>query len=244
MTDKFLTSNQVVLRIITIISVVEFSIMDAFIFIHADISPYVEALLDIVLLVALATPLIYLWVINPYIKERDDLLDEMEQLMHKDLLTELPSRHEVYSQLENGVSASAGAVILLDMDGIKLVNDTFGHDAGDEVLIETAKRLRSIVSEGDIAGRLDGDEFVVLVKYENREQQNIRESVLTFSAQLIQVVSEPVKFNGEALIVSATIGIRLFEKEEINPDRAMHDADVALIQAKQRGEGSIVIFEK
>jgi len=80
MTSRFLSSKQILLRILTIIAVVEFTIMDAFIFMDLGLSPYVEAGIDVVLLSMLSTPLIYVVVINPYIKARDDLCDEILRL--------------------------------------------------------------------------------------------------------------------------------------------------------------------
>jgi len=249
MTTELLTSKQVILRIVTIIAVVEFSIMDAFIFINADLSPYAEALLDITLLVMLATPLIYAWVINPYIRARDNAFDEMELLIHKDLLTGLSNRHDIYCQLEKSISASVrhaygGAVLLLDLDGLKPVNDSFGHDAGDEVLIEVADRLRSRLRREDIAGRLDGDKFVIIINHVSKEAQKTRDFVVTLAEQLIQTVSEPVHFNGEKLNVTARVGISIFGAEEIEPDKAMHDADIALTRTKQAGGGSVIVFDK
>ena len=246
--SEFLTSRQVILRIVTIIAVVEFSIMDGFIFFNADFSPYEEALIDIALLGVLATPLIYLWVINPYISARDSALDEMEKLIYKDLLTGLSNRHDVYSQLETAMSDAAkyafeGAILLVDLDGLKPVNELCGHDAGDEVLIEIAKRLRSNLKTEDVAGRLDSDEFVIIIKRADRDLQSAHEYAMTLAEQLMHAVTEPVRINDQALHVSARIGIKVFGKESTGVDRAMLDADIALTRAKQRGDGSIELFE-
>ena len=247
MTNNFLSSNQVILRIVTIISVVEFTIMDAFIFLNADISPFAEAALDIILLVIFATPLIYAWVMIPYIKSRDEAFADMEKLIHKDLLTELSNRYDIYCHLEKALSASVrhdfdGAVVLLDLGGLKDINDMFGHAAGDEVLIETANRLRSKLRVEDTPGRLDGDEFIIIINHVNSDQEKTRDYVMALADKLINSVSQPVQFEGKAINISVTIGIKLFNGE-MDPDSAMHDANVALSRAKELGKDTAVIFD-
>ncbi len=247
--NEFLTSRQVILRVVTIISVVEFSIMDGFIYMDANLSPYIEALLDILLLAILTTPLIYLWVINPYIRARDNAHDQMEQLILKDVLTDLSNRHVVYSNIEKSIAASAkgdvnSAIMLFDLHGLKSVNERFGHDAGDTVLVETASRLRSQLGAEDIAGRLNGDEFVMIINHAKTGEQQAREDVMTLADQLIKAVFEPINVNGQKLHVSGSVGVKLLGEGDSDSDKVMHDADVALTQAKNKaGDGNIVIFD-
>jgi len=207
-----------------------------------------EALLDILLLAIVTTPLIYLWVINPYIRARDHAHDEMEQLILTDVLTGLSNRHVVYANIEQTIAASAkgdvhGAILLIDLHGLKSVNERFGHDAGDAVLVEIASRLRSTLRAEDIAGRLNGDEFVMVINHANNAGQQTKDFVMSLAEQVMQAVFEPVIVQGKELHVSGSIGVKMIGKEDSNSDKAMRHADVALTQAKnQAGDGNIVIF--
>ncbi|MDQ6998904.1 MAG: GGDEF domain-containing protein [Mariprofundus sp.] len=246
--NEFLTSRQVILRIVTIISVVEFSIMDGFIYLSADLSPYLEAVLDILLLAIITTPLIYLWVIEPYVRARDNTVEAMENLILTDVLTDLSNRHVVYANIDKSIAASAkgdvnGAIILFDLHGLKSVNERFGHDAGDAVLVETARRLRSHITSEDIAGRLNGDEFVIIVNRVSSVGQQVQNDVMALAEQLIKSVYEPIDINGKQLNVSGSIGVKLLGEGDSDSDKVMREADVALTQAKnQAGDGNIVIF--
>ena len=108
---------------------------------------YADAVLDTALLVVLATPAIYLWVIKPFVDAGDQALDRVSHLALTDPLTQLANRRRISKHLEKAVGGSVshndrGAVLLIDLDGFKLINDTHGHEAGDAMLVEIAERLR------------------------------------------------------------------------------------------------------
>lgn len=131
-------------------------------------SAYFEAVLDTALLAILSSPAIYFWVVRPFVSARDRALMQVGHMAATDPLTGLANRRLILKHLDSLIATSArhkdhGAVLLIDVDEFKPVNDSRGHAAGDAVLIRIADRLRSAVRAGDTVGRLGGDEFVVLL---------------------------------------------------------------------------------
>ncbi len=249
MTKKSLTTKRVLIRIVIIISSVEFLIMLFLGIIAAEASIYLKAVLDIALLVILSTPVIYIWIINPFVKARDEAIEQLNHLAHTDPLTQLANRRHIFIHLEKFIAGAIrhkfrGAVLLMDLDGFKNVNDVHGHDAGDEVLVEIANRLRSRIRSEDVVGRLSGDEFVILINHLDTDERVAHDIALQTAEQLINVVNKPIDLNGTQLNIGASIGIRLFGFEELETDTAIKEADIALYRAKQAGKGCSVIFEK
>ena len=246
---KSLTTKQVIVRIVTIISTVEFLIMLFLGFVPLDVSIYSKAALDLVLLALFSTPLIYIWVINPFVVARDEALDQIGHLAHTDPLTQLPNRRLLSIHLEKLIAGTVrhkvrGAVLLMDLDGFKVVNDIHGHDAGDDVLVEIAKRLLSNTRSEDIAGRLGGDEFVILIQQLDADEQKAHNTALWIAEKLLNAINKPIDFNGTTLDVGASIGIRLLGFEELDTKTIIREADIAMYRAKKAGRGCAVFFEK
>jgi len=244
---KSLTTKQVVVRIVTIIAAVEFLIMLFLGVVPLGVSIYSEAVLDLVLLALLSTPLIYIWVINPFVTARDEALDQIKHLAHTDSLTQLPNRRLLSIHLEKIIAGAVrhkvrGAALVMDLDGFKDVNDIHGHDAGDAVLVEIAKRLRSNTRSEDVAGRLGGDEFFILVQHLDGDERTARDTALWVAEKLVNVVKKPIDFNGTMLNVGASIGIRLLGFEELDTKTVIREADIAMYRAKQAGKGCAVFF--
>jgi diguanylate cyclase (GGDEF)-like protein len=246
---KLLTTKQVVIRIAVIISTAEILIMLVLGAIPHEASTYSEAVLDAVLLVVLSTPPIYIWVIKPFVIARDEALAQISHLAHVDPLTQLANRRLLSKHLEKAVAGIVrhkiyGALLLLDLDGFKPINDAHGHDAGDAVLVEIAKRMQSITRSEDIVARLGGDEFVALVSHLDVDERIARDKALRIAKKLIDLVNKPFDFNGKTLHVGASIGIRLLGFEELDTETAIRDTDIAMYRAKQAGKGCAVFFEK
>lgn len=246
---KVLTTKQVIVRIAVIISMAEFLIMLVLRAIPHESSSFSEAVLDTVLLAVLSTPPIYIWVIKPFVIARDEALAQISQLAHVDPLTQLANRRLLSKHLERVVAGIVrhkvyGALLLLDLDGFKLINDVHGHDAGDVVLVEIAKRMQSITRPEDIVVRLGGDEFVVLVSHLDVDKRVAHDKASLIGNKLINRVNKPIDFNGKTLHVGASIGIRLLGFEKLNTETAISEADIALYRAKQAGKGCVVFFEK
>jgi diguanylate cyclase (GGDEF)-like protein len=131
------------------------------------------------------------------------------------------------------------AVLMIDLDDFKAVNDTLGHDAGDQLLIELAQRFKTTLREGDFLCRLGGDEFVVLAKNLESEQH-----AAILGDRLLSVLRKPVYINGNELIITASIGIAASgEFAEKNPDLLKY-ADVAMYRAKQEGRNQYRFFSE
>ena len=214
-----------------------------------NIDGNVMAIINVAVLVGITTPLIYLLVIKPFIIARDLALAHINHLAHVDPLTQLANRRLVSKHLQKIIAGIVrhkvyGALLLLDLDGFKPINDAHGHDAGDAVLIEIAKRLQSISRSEDIVGRLGGDEFVVLINYLDVDKQIAQDKASRISQKLINRVSEPFYFNEKTLYVGASVGIRLLGIEELNADIAISEADIAMYRAKRAGKGCVISFEK
>jgi diguanylate cyclase (GGDEF)-like protein len=248
MTIKSLTTKQVIIRIIVIVASVEFLIMLAFGFLDYEVNVYVEAGTDILVLAAFSTPLIVILVVNPFVKARDDAIRRLNDLAETDPLTRLLNRRSIDIQLHKYIAAAArhkfyGALLLIDLDGFKLINDAHGHDAGDKVLVEIANRLRSRVRVDEVVGRLGGDEFVLLINNLGTDKNIASKTVLQIAGQLVALLSLPINYGDNKFSVGASIGIRIFGFDEIEAESAIKDADKAMYQAKQAGKGQCVIYE-
>ena len=160
-----------------------------------------------------------------------------------DLLTGLPNRALFREIGERAIARTARtgetlAVLFLDLDGFKLVNDSFGHDTGDRLLAQVARRLREALRLADTIARLGGDEFVMLC-----EQPESREHMLDLSQRLIGVVSEPFRPGDKDISIGASIGIAFGTAGESAIGELIREADIALYRAKHDGRGRAEVFD-
>jgi diguanylate cyclase (GGDEF)-like protein/PAS domain S-box-containing protein len=168
---------------------------------------------------------------------------QLEHFAHYDALTGLPNRVLLADRLQLAMAQSMRhgkslAVAYLDLDGFKAVNDQHGHGMGDELLIILAQRMKTALREGDSLARLGGDEFVaVLVDLVVPQEA---EPILS---RLLQATSEPVP-KGEALLqVSASIGVTLYPRDNVDADQLLRHADQAMFMAKQAGKNQYHLFD-
>ena len=160
-----------------------------------------------------------------------------------DELTGLPNRALLVDHLELALaklSRSDGtlAVLFLDLDGFKVINDSLGHDAGDVVLVEIANRLARTLRPADTVARFGGDEFVILCEDVADELD-----VARLCVRIGDVVSEPMLVRGHECAVTASIGITLSSGEEATPETLVRDADAAMYEAKAGGRARHAIFD-
>lgn len=167
----------------------------------------------------------------------------IKRLALSDSLTGLANRQRMQDALIALMEASSNggstpAVLLLDLDGFKAVNDTLGHPAGDELLVQVSRRLVSAVGQDGIVGRLGGDEFEVLVPvYSDRE-------VLTsMASNIIEQLSEPYSIDGCSATVSCSIGISVADRDHTTAETLIRNADIALYAAKDGGRATYRFFE-
>ncbi|MDD5631234.1 MAG: PAS domain S-box protein [Methylococcales bacterium] len=169
--------------------------------------------------------------------------DKIEQIALHDDLTGLPNRLLVSDRLNLALAQAARAeqslaVCYLDLDGFKSVNDSFGHAAGDKLLIEIAHRLQTSVRANDTVGRLGGDEFVLLLT----NLENAKE-VYEVLQRVMEAIKQPVVVDEtHAVTVTASIGIALFPQDSINPDTLLRHADQAMYVAKDSGKNRYFLF--
>jgi diguanylate cyclase (GGDEF)-like protein len=161
---------------------------------------------------------------------------------HYDPLTQLPNRllfrDQLQSELHHAVETGAsGALLFIDLDHFKRVNDSFGHEAGDQLLSIIAQRVRSCVKDGDTVARLGGDEFTVIL----RDVSDAGE-VASVAQRIIDAMRKPMRIGGRDTVVRASIGIALFPSEGTGIDELLHNADLAMYRAKELGRGGAEFY--
>ncbi len=174
------------------------------------------------------------------ITEREQREKEMRTLAYRDTLTNLPNRLSLHERLNLELAHARRdkgslAVLFIDLDEFKAVNDTMGHAAGDELLRATAARLRSNLRETDTVARLGGDEFAIVLP----GAESVRDAELV-AAKLLSALEEPVPFEGQILRAKASIGVAMFPEDGIEADVLLRRSDEAMYRAKQRGGGKAV----
>lgn len=167
---------------------------------------------------------------------------ELFRRAHHDPLTNLPNRALFEDRLQHAVAlaerrTSNVGVLCIDLDGFKLVNDRYGHQAGDWLLQEVAKRLTSHLRKTDTVARLGGDEFVAVV-----HDAHGGEGVAKFSEALVQLIGVPYTFGNITLNVTASIGAALYPKDGESAGDLMRNADVAMYRAKELGHNTYQMF--
>jgi diguanylate cyclase (GGDEF)-like protein len=247
MSTPSLTTTQVIIRIIAIVSLVEFLILLAFDYVHYEANIYLEASVDILLLAALSTPLIFLLVITPFVKAQDEALMQLRYLANTDPLTKLLNRRSIDIELKKFIASAVrhkfyGAVLLLDLDNFKNINDVYGHDAGDKALVEIADRLRSRVRLNEVVGRLGGDEFILLINNQDADERAARNAALRVGEQLVALLGAPINLEGTELSIGVSVGVRIFGFDANAAESAIKDADLAMYRAKQSESRQCVAF--
>jgi diguanylate cyclase (GGDEF)-like protein len=170
--------------------------------------------------------------------ERADLAAELACRASVDPLTGLANRAGFSRRLrealaglaENDSPPGAPALLLLDLDDFKTINDSLGHSSGDEVLRVVAERLRGCLRPGDVAARLGGDEFAVLVPQVGDEDEAVERG-----ERLASILRTPVTVAGREVLARASVGVRLARGGDEDPERLLRDADMAMYAAKTAG---------
>jgi len=178
------------------------------------------------------------------VTERKQLEAKVEYQAYHDALTGLPNRAMFMEKLMHAQTKAQEfqrgiAVIFLDLDNFKMVNDSMGHEAGDQLLIMLAERLRLCVRPGDLVSRLGGDEFTVLMENITMEEDAVR-----IAERIVQSLHEPVTLAGQEFCPSGSVGIACINDAAKSPDDILRDADTAMYQVKANGKSGYVVFEQ
>gem|GEM_PF-5367728 len=189
-------------------------------------------------------PLNYVGVYTDITAIRDHAA-QLEHLAHHDPLTGLPNRLQLKSRLAHAIETvrrrnGVGAVLFIDLDRFKPINDTLGHRYGDELLQQVVQRLRHRLRESDTLARLGGDEFIAVL-----DELATHEDAALVAASLIEQAALPFLLsNGHHAEIGCSIGIALFPEDGSDTDEVLHNADLALYQAKETGRGRYCFYNR
>jgi diguanylate cyclase (GGDEF)-like protein/PAS domain S-box-containing protein len=173
---------------------------------------------------------------------------EIERLAYHDALTGLPNRVLFLDRLDQTLAAARrkrryGAVLFVDLDQFKRINDVHGHAMGDAVLREVAGRLEYYMRQGDTVARLGGDEFVILLPDLAENLEGAGALVMTVAEKIRGALENPISIDGQEYVTGASIGITLFPKGAESVEDLMREADTAMYRAKERGRNALAYFE-
>jgi len=172
------------------------------------------------------------------ISDRKRAEEQIEFHAYHDVLTHLPNRKLFTDRLRHALTrakraAKPVAVMFIDLDHFKTINDTLGHTAGDELLLEMSRRLRACVREDDTVARLGGDEFTIILA-ELRQP----EDAIVVAQKILDAVQAPLSISGTAISSSASIGIALYPVDGADPEALLRNADSAMYRAKEAGRNT------
>ncbi|MFC8514882.1 putative bifunctional diguanylate cyclase/phosphodiesterase [Streptomyces sp. NPDC057257] len=185
------------------------------------------------------------------VTERVRLQAQLQHNAEHDPLTDLPNRALFTQRVQQAlsgrraadrVSLRGTAVLFIDLDGFKAVNDTIGHQAGDELLVQAARRLQDAVRQGDTASRLGGDEFAALIVGDGTRDRSARERhILELADRLRITLSQPYLIDGNDVRVAASIGVA-FAEPGLGAGELLRNADLAMYRAKGAGKGRVELY--
>ena len=173
---------------------------------------------------------------------------QIHQLAFYDPLTKLPNRSLFHDRLRHALTHSVrnnihGAIMFLDLDNFKTLNDTHGHNIGDLLLIEVAKRLQDCARSDDTVARLGGDEFVIILGDLSQDAQQAVAQAKTVGEKVLASLNQPFNLPGLQHHSSSSIGINLFRGNEVSMDDLLKQADSAMYQAKSAGRNTLRFFD-
>lgn len=180
--------------------------------------------------------------------QQKDSEEKIKKLVSYDTLTHLPNRQMFTEKLNQSLlfckqSKNYGVLMLLDLDHFKSINDTLGHEYGDMLLIQVAKRLQDIISKLGLVARFGGDEFTILLNDTNTSTIHARKIAKIISKNILLSLNKPFLLLGNEYQTSPSIGIVIFNEKNQNTDELLKYADIAMYQAKKSGRNSIKFFD-
>ncbi len=169
----------------------------------------------------------------------------LQHIAFHDSLTDLPNRAHFHEQLGRAVTESQTeperrfAVLFLDLDRFKLVNDSLGHMLGNDLLREVARRLQQCVRPSDLVARLGGDEFAILLRDIRDHADGVR-----LAERMLAALSAPMSLGGTDIVTAASVGLTFSDLAERSVDETLRDADLAMYEAKAAGRGRVAVFDR
>ncbi|MEI8208377.1 MAG: CHASE domain-containing protein, partial [Methylococcales bacterium] len=179
---------------------------------------------------------------------RKEALDKIERLAFYDSLTGLPNRRLLQDRLTQALVLShrngrQGALLFIDLDNFKMLNDTLGHDMGDLLLQQIAQRLESCVRKGDTVARLGGDEFVVMLENLSSYTLDTMAQTKIIGHKILTVLNQPYRLGSHDYHSTPSIGVTLFTGHEQSNEELLKQADIAMYQAKSSGRNALRFFD-
>ena len=176
------------------------------------------------------------------ISERIQIQERLQHMAHHDALTDLPNRNLFLDRLQQSLNRARWhdrlvAVMFMDLDRFKIINDTLGHNVGDQLLLQLSQRLAKTVRDGDTIARFGGDEFAILLDDINSESH-----ISSLAQKLLDTLATPFKFNKQELFVTASIGVSIFPNDGEDSDTLLRNADVAMYRAKDLGKNNYQFY--
>ncbi len=182
------------------------------------------------------------------ITERKRAEEEIRNLAFYDALTQLANRRLFIERFQTALASSSrygghGAILFIDLDRFKYLNDTLGHDYGDLMLVEVATRIKSCVREVDTVARFGGDEFVVLLENISGEEQEAAQKAAGVAEKIREALSQPYSLKGQECRSSPSIGISLYHGNDAPMEVLIRQADEAMYQAKDAGRNNVRFYD-
>ncbi len=227
-----MTIKQVIIRIAIIIYLIELLIMIGLNALASSLPAEGEVFLDAFLLLIFSTPLIYAWVVKPFVVMRDKALNEVSYIASTDTLTDLPNREKFLDWLRYTTTVSSSklhkvTVLVLDLNRFKVINDTFGHTAANEVVKKVAERLNEFLGSEHFLAKVAPDQFAILIEGTESDDE-----LYLFAKKILQAVETPVKYDTHTFAIEGCIGISEYPKDASNNEELLRYANNAMRQAK------------
>jgi diguanylate cyclase (GGDEF)-like protein/PAS domain S-box-containing protein len=173
---------------------------------------------------------------------------KVNEMAFYDSLTGLPNRRLLIDRLQHALASSArrcqqNALIFIDLDNFKTLNDTLGHDIGDLLLKQAAQRLTACMRQEDTVARMGGDEFVIILENLSEHMQEATFQVEAFNEKILGILGQPYQLNNHHRHITPSIGVVIFSGNQFSIDELMKRADIAMYQAKKSGRNTIRFFD-
>jgi len=190
---------------------------------------------------------LFIQVINN--SERIESEDKIRKLAFFDPLTELANRRFLQETLSREFEMSKrknmfGSLLYLDLDNFKMLNDSLGHLVGDELLVQLSTRLKTVLRKEDMAARIGGDEFVVLLAGQHPNKNKAMKQALNVAKKIQAEINKPYRLSGFEHVITSSIGITLFPEENTTVTDILKQADTAMYRAKEEGRNTIIFYNK
>lgn len=191
---------------------------------------------------------VFLFCSSRDISERKISEKQVQYLAYHDHLTGLPNRARFQDLLSNAISNAQqnheyGAVLFVDIDNFKNINDVYGHKIGDELLQRVAQQLAANLTQNETVSRIGGDEFVILIPKLFTDYEKSKNRTLEKGENIRAALENPININQRDYFITVSVGISFFPKENIGEEEILQEADIAMYRAKQSGRNALILFK-